>query len=140
MTDVPHILLDTCAVIWLSQGDKIGDAAVAFLTEATEAGVPSYISAISAWEVGLLVSRQRLYLGTTPERWFARLLDAPRVRLAGLSPNLLMAASFLPGKPPRDPADRIIAATARDLGATLVTRDRALLDYGAKGHISTMAC
>jgi PIN domain nuclease of toxin-antitoxin system len=49
------------------------------------------------------------------------------VRLADMSPDLLIAASFLPGKPPRDPADRIIAATARDLGAALITRDRALI-------------
>jgi PIN domain nuclease of toxin-antitoxin system len=52
----------------------------------------------------------------------------------------LIASSFLPGKPPRDPADRIIAATARDLGATLVTRDRALLDYGSQGHIAVLEC
>jgi PIN domain nuclease of toxin-antitoxin system len=51
-----------------------------------------------------------------------------------------MASSFLPGKPPRDPADRILLATARDLGATLVTRDRALLQYGAEGQVSTIAC
>jgi PIN domain nuclease of toxin-antitoxin system len=47
---------------------------------------------------------------------------------------------FLPGKPPRDPADRIIAATARDLGATLVTRDRALLAYGEEGHVAVLEC
>ena len=135
-----NILLDTCAVIWLSQGEKIANGAVAMLAEATESGAPSYISAITAWEVGLLVSRQRLSLGMTPERWFARMFDAPKVHLAGMSPTILIAASFLPGKPPRDPADRIIAATARDLGAIVVTRDHVLLEYGAQGHISTMAC
>jgi PIN domain nuclease of toxin-antitoxin system len=62
------------------------------------------------------------------------------VRLADMSPDLLIAASFLPGKPPRDPADRIIAATARDYGCTLVTRDRALLAYGEQGHIRVLAC
>jgi PIN domain nuclease of toxin-antitoxin system len=53
---------------------------------------------------------------------------------------LLIASSFLPGKPPRDPTDRIIAATARELGALLVTRDRVLLEYGEAGHIAAMAC
>jgi len=57
-----------------------------------------------------------------------------------MPPELLIASSFLPGKPPRDPFDRIIAATARDLGATLITRDRALLDYGKQGHLSVVAC
>jgi PIN domain nuclease of toxin-antitoxin system len=60
--------------------------------------------------------------------------------LADMSPDVLIASSFLPGKPPRDPADRILAATARDYGATLITRDRALLDYGAQGYISAVRC
>jgi PIN domain nuclease of toxin-antitoxin system len=74
------------------------------------------------------------------QRWFARLFEAPGVRLAGMSPDLLVESSFLPGKSPRDPADRIIAATARDLGATLVTRDRVLLGYGEQGHVNVMTC
>ena len=57
-----------------------------------------------------------------------------------MSPDVLVASSFLPGKPPGDPADRIIAATARDLGATLITRDRALLGYGKQGHLSVAGC
>jgi PIN domain nuclease of toxin-antitoxin system len=57
-----------------------------------------------------------------------------------MSPELLIASSYLPGKPPNDPTDRIIAATARELGATLLTRDRALLEYGKQGHIAVLEC
>ena len=57
-----------------------------------------------------------------------------------MSPDVLIASSYLPGKPPKDPIDRIIAATARELGATLVTRDRALLGYGEQGHIAVVEC
>ena len=74
-----------------------------------------------------------------PERWFANLFDVPGVRLAEMSPDLLIASSQLPGKPPRDPTDRIIAATARELGARYHL-DRALLEYGEAGHIAAMAC
>jgi PIN domain nuclease of toxin-antitoxin system len=137
---MPGVLLDTCAVIWLTQGEPLAASAVALLTEATRSGAVSYVSAITAWEIGMLVSRQRLQLGMTPDRWFAALFTQPQVQLTDASPSRLIAASFLPGKPPRDPADRIMAATARDLGAILVTRDRALLDYGEQGHISTMTC
>jgi PIN domain nuclease of toxin-antitoxin system len=42
--------------------------------------------------------------------------------------------------PPRDPADRILPATARDLGAPLITRDRLLLKYGEDGQVSTILC
>ena len=88
----------------------------------------------------MLTSRGRLQLLIRPERWFANLFEVPGVRLAELSPDLLIASSYLPGKPPNDPTDRIIAATARELGATLVTRDRALLDYGEAGHVAIMEC
>ena len=134
------ILLDTCAAIWLTGGDKLARPAVAALNEARDSDAPSYVSPITAWEVGMLVSRGRLRLLITPQRWFARLFESPNVRLADMSPDLLVASSFLPGRPPRDPADRIIAATARDYGATLLTRDRRLLDYGAQGHIRTIEC
>ena len=81
----------------------------------------------------MLASRGRLQLLIRPERWFANLFEVPGVKLAEMSPDLLIASSYFPGKPPRDPTDRIIAATARELGATLVTRDRTLLDYGSGG-------
>ena len=88
----------------------------------------------------MLTSRGRLQLLIRPERWFANLFEVPGVRLAELSPDLLIASSYLPGKPPKDPTDRILAATARELGATLITRDRALIDYGAQGHIAVLEC
>jgi PIN domain nuclease of toxin-antitoxin system len=133
------LLLDTNAAIWLSR-DELKASASEKLDEAARTGVATWLSPMTAWEVGLLVSHNRLSLGVTPQRWFARILAMPNVHLAALSPDILMASSFLPGKPPRDPADRILLATARDLGATLVTRDRALLKYGEEGQVSTIAC
>ena len=62
------------------------------------------------------------------------------VRLAELTPDILIAASFLPGTPPRDPMDRILLATARELAATLVTRDREIIAYGERGNVSVLAC
>ena len=134
------LLLDTCATIWLVHGDALARDAVDALNETRDTGETTLVSPITAWELGLLVSRQRLQLLITPQRWFARLFDAPGVRLADMSPDLLIASSFLPGKPPRDPADRIIVATAREYGAALITRDRALLDYGEQGHVRVVAC
>ena len=88
----------------------------------------------------MLVSRGRMSLPTGPERWFDNLLRAPTLRLADLPPHVLIAASYLPGTPPNDPADRILAATAREFGYTLVTRDRPLLDYAEQGHLKALAC
>jgi PIN domain nuclease of toxin-antitoxin system len=52
----------------------------------------------------------------------------------------LIASSFLPADSLRDPADKIMVATAREQGLTLMTRDRMILDYAAKGHVSALAC
>jgi PIN domain nuclease of toxin-antitoxin system len=60
--------------------------------------------------------------------------------LTELTPEVLISSSYLPGSPPRDPADRIIAATARVQGYRLVTRDRLLLDYAEAGHVEALAC
>jgi PIN domain nuclease of toxin-antitoxin system len=64
----------------------------------------------------------------------------PGIRLAPLTPKILLASTMLPGAPPSDPADRIIAATARALGKTLITRNARLLDYSRQGHIRAIAC
>jgi PIN domain nuclease of toxin-antitoxin system len=57
-----------------------------------------------------------------------------------LTPKILLDSTALPGSPPADPADRIIAATARVQGFVIVTRDRKLLDYAREGHIRAIAC
>jgi PIN domain nuclease of toxin-antitoxin system len=134
------LLLDTCAAIWITHEQRISDNAVGAIERAHAAGDPVYVSPITAWEIGLLVSRGRMTSPMSPQRWFERLIQAPGLRLVDLSPTILIASSFLPGTPPRDPADRILAATARECGYVLVTRDRPLLDYAGQGHIQAHAC
>ena len=141
MPDVPApLLLDTCAVIWVAEDQPISPEAALALDEAHATDQFVYVSPITAWEVGLLVARGRLTTIIKPQLWFERLLDVPNVRLADMSPDLLISSSFLPGEPPRDPADRIIAATAREYGYTLMTRDRLLLSYAEQGHIQAVCC
>jgi PIN domain nuclease of toxin-antitoxin system len=137
---VKPLLLDTCTLIFMTERTRMAPAAVETLQAATEGGEITYVSPITAWEVGMLTSRGRLQLLIRPERWFSNLFEVPGVRLAEMSPDVLIASSFLPGKPPKDPTDRIIAATARELGATLITRNRALLDYGAQGYVAVLEC
>lgn len=124
----------------MTQGTRLAAAAVERLRVTNDGGGITFISPMSAWEIGMLTAHGRLQLLIRPERWFANLLQAPGVRLADLSSDALIASSYLPGKPPKDPIDRILAATARELGATLVTRDRALLAYGEAGHIAALPC
>lgn len=134
------LLLDTHTAIWVSTDTPIASAAQEALDTAHAAAVPVYVSPITAWEIGMLTARGRVSLSLRPEVWFQRLLAVPGVQLATLSPTILILSSFLPGVPPRDPADRILAATAREGGYRLVTRDRGLLSYAGEGHIQAIPC
>ena len=134
------LLLDTCAAIWLAEAQVLAEEARLVLEESYDTGAPVFVSPITAWEVGILTSRGRLSLLIKPQLWFERLLDVLNFRLAEMSPEVLIASSFLPGRPPRDPADRVLAATAREFGYMLVTRDRPLLDYADQGHMRALAC
>jgi PIN domain nuclease of toxin-antitoxin system len=133
-------LLDTCALIFITMNEPESGKVKAAMQQAYEAGEPIYVSPISAWEIGLLVSTGRLNLSLPPNRWFDNVMQKSGIALADLSTDVLIAASFLPDMPVRDPADRILVATAREYDFTLVTRDRKLLAYADKGHIQALAC
>lgn len=134
------LLLDTCAAIWLVEDEPMAPAALAELDRAAAENVAVFVSPMTAWEIGQLNARGHLTMSMSPRAWFEALLATPGAVLADLSPNILMSSSFLPGTPPRDPADRIIAATAREKGLKLITRDKLLLKYAEQGHIEAMAC
>lgn len=135
-----RFILDTCALIWFAEGEGMADAAVEAIHHAFANHTPVAISPISAWEIGLLAARGRLRLAVHPGAWFRMASTAPGVRLAELNPDILVASSYLPGDPPRDPADRMLVATARELGLTLVTRDRTILRYADNGHVAALPC
>ncbi|MGD0763546.1 MAG: type II toxin-antitoxin system VapC family toxin [Roseiarcus sp.] len=134
------LLLDTCAVIWIANDQPLGEDARHAIAGALQADEPVFISPISAWEIGLLASRGRITLQMSPQKWFERLMEAPGIRLADMPPSVLVASSFLPGDSPKDPADRIIAATAREYDYRVVTRDRRLLAYAESGHCRALVC
>ncbi|MGC9222906.1 MAG: type II toxin-antitoxin system VapC family toxin [Terracidiphilus sp.] len=134
------VLLDTCAAIWLMNGEPMSAASRSAIREARSANVGVYVSPFTAWEIGTLIHKGRIHLTLSPEVWFDALLTLPGVRLAALTPKLLIASTALPGTPPNDPADRIIAATSRLHGQVVITRDRKLIDYARRGHIRVKAC
>lgn len=133
------ILLDTCAAIWTAE-DQLGDEAAAMLDDAVIAEELVHVSAITAWEVGLLIARGRMTSSLHPLAWFHQFTAAPSVSVVDLSPQILVASSYLPDCALRDPADRMIVATARENALTVMTRDRAILDYAAAGHVRAVRC
>ena len=135
-----NYLLDTCAAIWIMNGDPLRDPAATELPQALERNGRLVISPITAWEIATLVAKKRILLTLRPEVWFSKLCDLPGVTLVDMPPSVLIASTSLPGKTPADPADRILIATAREFDYTLVTRDRLLLKYASSGYVRAMPC
>ena len=140
MTTARPVLLDTCAAIWLMNGDPMSAASRASVTAAQASNLGVYVSPMTAWEIATLAGKNRLQLTLAPEAWFDALLELAGVRLAAMPPSVLIASARLPGKPPTDPVDRIIAATGRAFGYAVITRDGELTRYARDGHIDAITC
>jgi PIN domain nuclease of toxin-antitoxin system len=135
-----RLLLDTCAIIWIATERSFGLRARAAMNEAMAAGEKLRVSPISAWELGMLCAKGRMSATTSPLGLFNDVMTARGVQVEALSPEILVESSYLPGKLHSDPADRILVATARGRDLIIVTRDRAILEYGAAGHVRTLEC
>jgi len=134
------VLLDTCAAIWLVNGDPISAESRISIAAAQIENLGVYVSPMTAWEIAILAAKNRLQLALAPEAWFDSLLGLPGVRLAAMPPGVLIASAVLPGAPPKNPVDRIIAATARTFGYSVITRDGELMQYAQAGHIAAIGC
>ena len=134
------VLLDTCAAIWLMDGAQMSQISRESIRAAQKARLGVFVSPITAWEIATLMRKNRIQLNRPPDVWFDTLLGLPGIRLAQLSPAVLIASALLPRAAPRDPADRIIVATSRAFGYTVITRDGELIPYAAAGHIEAIAC
>lgn len=122
------ILLDTHVWIWWVHGDSSLSARHRALLETADSGGFG-ISAISCWEVAKLVERGRLLLPCPVQEWLHLALSYPGIRLIELTPAICVESTRLPGEFHRDPADQIIVATSRVLGAPLLTLDEKILAY-----------
>ncbi len=135
-----NLLLDTCAVIWIGSDQVLKPEAVKAMDDAFDHGRPVSVSPYSAWELGVLVSKSRINFPQPVEKWFGNFMQLSGTILADLTPEVFVASSFLPGSIHKDPADRIIIATAREYGMTILTRDQKILDYADQGHVNALRC
>lgn len=136
--DLGLILLDTHVWVWLMSGtERLRPKARELVREAMKLS-NIRVSIISVWEVAMLEAKQRLALSSDCTTWVDQALNAPGVSLATLTAGAAIGSSRLPGEFHGDPADRIIVASARDLQATLLTRDRRILDYSKQGHVKAV--
>ena len=118
-------VIDTNALIWYVDGDNsLGSTARRTIDQALWEG-SLFVSSFSFWEIGMLLGKGRLRREVSARIWHqtALSLGVEEIPLTG---EIGILSTEIEGLP-NDPADRIIAATAVRIGATLVTADKKLL-------------
>jgi PIN domain nuclease of toxin-antitoxin system len=128
------IVLDTHALIWWVSGGPLSERARDAIARHVRTR-SLYASSISVWEIATLVARGRLELTLDLVEWIARVEAIESLRFVTVDNRIAIASTRLPGELPRDPADRLIVATARSLECPLVTRDARLAAYP---HVDTI--
>jgi PIN domain nuclease of toxin-antitoxin system len=127
------IVLDTHAWLWwVAEPQRLSQGAREAIDRTERLG----IATISCWEIAMLAEAGRIELDRAIERWVEQALADPRTRSLPLTSSVAVRAALL-GRDRfvGDPADRIIYATAREVGASLVTRDEAIREFDARGTI-----
>ncbi|MDQ2949292.1 MAG: type II toxin-antitoxin system VapC family toxin [Acidobacteriota bacterium] len=126
--------------MWIQSGGEgeLSPAVIAEIEQAAEGGA-LLVSAMSVWELSMLAAKNRVILRTPLLEWVRDALKTPGLSLVPLSPEIAVESTQLPGQFHGDPADRIIVASARYMGATLLTRDRGILSYSKQLHVRAIA-
>jgi PIN domain nuclease of toxin-antitoxin system len=136
MNDRNGLLLDTHAWFWIVCGDARVPAPLVEVVEAAAVARKVYVSQISAWEIALKEAAGKIRLSSPVHRWLEE--SARGLQLLDLPLEVVIDATRLPGTFHKDPADRLIVATARHHRLTLVTGDEAILAYAREGHVDVL--
>lgn len=117
------ILLDTHVLLWLAaEPARLSRAAVSAIRRALRSGGIA-VASISLWEIAALFAKGRLRSRGTTEASLEAILKATGVSVREITPTIAALATQFPADFSPDPADRLIAATARAEGLSLVTKD-----------------
>ena len=121
------LLIDTHYWIWLQGGapGRISPQALKEIQSAAQSG-RLLLSVVSVWEPGMLTAKKRIHLTLLVDRFVRDALATPGMILAPLTPEIALDSTQLPDRFHGDPADGILAATARHHAACLLTADEQL--------------
>lgn len=120
-----NLLLDTCALLWLAQGG--GGLSKKVISQINESNLV-FTSVITAWEIGLLNSKEQVKLPIAPEEWFQQITENQDIKVINLTPDIAFLSNNLPWHH-KDPADRFIIATAISQNLAIVTTDKKFAEY-----------
>ena len=129
------IVLDTHALIWWVTGNMLMSKKAKAAIEKEHQSGEIFVSSITAWEIAMLVDRQRLALSSDLRSWFAVVSSIPSIKFINVDVDIALRSVALPGTFHKDPADRLIVATAQKLSAILITKDEKIRAYP---HVKTV--
>ncbi len=128
-------VLDTQAWLWWLHDPSRLSPPARVAIEASVNRAEARLSAISVWEVAVKAALGKLVLPMQIEPWFEHAARYPGIVIEPVGPRDAIASTLLPGAFHKDPADRLIVALARRLGAPLVTADSLIREYP---HVLTL--
>ncbi len=123
-------LLDTHVLLWWVNADGPLSRRQQELVEGANPEAPLFVSDITLWEIATLSSLGRIRLQLPLREWLEQATAPPLVQRIAITPAIAAEVAALPDSFHRDPADRILVATARVLGCSLVTKDRRIILSG----------
>lgn len=129
------IVIDTHVLVWWVSGTEPLSKIAAKAIKNNLGKSEIIISSISAWEIAMLIGKNRLVLSMDVESWLDEVSQIDGVRFMPVDNEIGIKSTQLPGKFHKDPADRMIVATARKLAVPLVTADQRIIDYP---HVKTV--
>ncbi|HLG19899.1 MAG TPA: type II toxin-antitoxin system VapC family toxin [Bdellovibrionota bacterium] len=124
-------LLDTHVLLWwYLDVPKLPDQFKRLLDGTERAGEGIGVSIITLWEIAKLTVARKFMLSLSIDQWFRELEEDPLVHLLPLNGAIVLDSTRLGGRFPNDPADQLIAATARTYGLSLMTVDGGIRESG----------
>lgn len=129
------VLLDTHVIIWSLLKPTEISADIKKIIEAAQRDNRLFISSISLWEIAMLKSKKRINIYEPLKDFLQAITDIEGIRIIDILPDIAADSTSLTDNFHGDPADRIIAATALNEGAVLLTRDRQILLWADMGNI-----
>jgi len=128
-----RLLLDTHVALWLDSGDeRLRSSTRVSIDGCWKNGGTIFLSAVTAWEIALLVDTGRIDLDIPVDAWIWRFLERPGIEAVSLGHQAAARSYQLHHLEHRDPADRLLIATAIELGCPLVTYDERIARFGAR--------
>ena len=125
------LLLDThIALWWLEGGERLAPNQRLAAAAAERANEKLHLADVSLWEIAMLADRGRISIPQGVATFLEELESSPRLEVHPITGAIALDAVRLGSSFPSDPADRIIAATARVHGHTLITADRRVRTTG----------